>query len=233
MGALTSSIQQVRERMKQACLRSGRSPEDVLLIAVTKTIPEDRIQQAIREGLIHFGENYIQEAQRKIEALKQGTWHFIGHLQKNKAKVAVKLFSMVETVDNSDLARVLNRLASQAGRTLEILIQINEAGETTKSGLSPDQVPSLLSESPDWAALRLRGLMTMPPYDPDPRKSRPWYRSLHQWQKKWQQQFPSLDLTQLSMGMSHDFEVAIEEGATIIRVGTAIFGARDGTLGRQ
>ena len=233
MGALTSSIQQVRERINQACLRAGRKPEDVQLIAVTKTIPEERIRQAIREGLTHFGENYIQEAQRKIEALKQGTWHFIGHLQKNKAKYAVKLFSMIETVDNQALAQELNRLALQAGKTLEILIQVNEAGETTKSGLSPDQVPSLLSESPDWAALRLRGLMTMPPYDPDPEKSRPWYRSLRQWQKKWQQQFPLLDLTQLSMGMSHDFEVAIEEGATIIRVGTAIFGARDGTLGRH
>ncbi len=141
MGALTSSIQQVRERINQACLRAGRKPEDVLLIAVTKTIPEERIQQAIREGLTHFGENYIQEAQRKIEALKQGTWHFIGHLQKNKAKVAVRLFSMIETVDSPALAQELNRLALQAGKTLEILIQVNEAGETTKSGLSPDRVP--------------------------------------------------------------------------------------------
>ena len=229
MGALTSSVQQVHERIEQACLRAGRKPEDVQLIAVTKTIPEERIQQAMREGLTHFGENYIQEAQRKIEALKQGTWHFIGHLQKNKAKTAVKLFSMIETVDSSSLAQELNRLASQAGKTLEILIEVNEAGESTKSGLSPAEVPALLEESPDWTALRLRGLMTMPPYNPDPEKSRPWYRSLRQWQKKWQQQFPLLDLTQLSMGMSHDFEVAIEEGATIIRVGTALFGARDVT----
>lgn len=233
MDALAVSIQQVREHIRRACLRSGRRPEDILLIAVTKTIPEEHIQQALREGLTHFGENYIQEAQRKIDALQQGTWHFIGHLQKNKAKAAVKLFSMIETVDSPALARELNRLALQAGKTLEILIQVNEAGESTKSGLSPDQVPALLEESPSWAALRLRGLMTMPPYDPDPEKSRPWYRSLRHWQEKWQQQFPLIDLTQLSMGMSHDFAGAIEEGATIIRVGTALFGARDGTLGRH
>ena len=233
MDTLAYSIKHVRERIEQACLRANRKPEDVQLIAVTKTISEERIQQAIRAGLTHFGENYIQEAQRKIEALRQGTWHYIGHLQKNKAKVAVRLFSMIETVDSPALAQELNRLALQAGKTIEILIQVNEAGEATKSGLSPDRVPALLSESPVWAALRLRGFMTMPPYDPDPEKSRPWYRSLHQWQKKWQQQFPSIDLTQLSMGMSHDFERAIEEGATIIRVGTALFGPRDGTLVRH
>lgn len=226
MDVLADSIKHVLERIEQACLRSGRRPEEVLLIAVTKTVPEERIRQALREGLTHFGENYIQEGQRKIEALGLGTWHFIGHLQKNKARTAVKLFSMIETVDSLSLAQELNRLALQAGKTLEILIEVNEAGESTKSGLNPDQVPALLEESSDWAALHLRGLMTMPPYDPDPEKSRPWYRSLRHWQEKWQHQFPSIDLTQLSMGMSHDFEVAIEEGATIIRVGTALFGAR-------
>jgi pyridoxal phosphate enzyme (YggS family) len=233
MEPLAPSIQQVREQIERACFRAGRKPEDVLLLAVTKTVPEERIQQALQEGLTHFGENYIQEAQRKIETIRQGTWHFIGHLQKNKAKYAVKLFSMIETVDNPALARELNRLALQAGRTLDILIQVNEAGETTKSGLSPAQVPSLLSQIPGWPALRLRGLMTMPPYDPDPEKSRPWFRSLYQWREKWRQQFPLLDLSHLSMGMSHDFEAAIEEGATIIRVGKALFGERVSGVGDQ
>ncbi|MBI5605471.1 MAG: YggS family pyridoxal phosphate-dependent enzyme [Deltaproteobacteria bacterium] len=226
MDALPDSIEQVRNRIESACLRSKRRKEDILLIAVTKTILVERIQQALSEGLTHFGENYIQEAQQKIDSIQQGTWHFIGHLQKNKAKYAVKLFSMIETVDHAALAQELNRQALQAGKTLEILIQVNEAGESTKSGLPPEQVPSLLQESPAWPALRIRGFMTMPPYDPDPEKSRPWFRSLYHWQAKWRQEFPEMDLTHLSMGMSHDFECAIEEGATIIRVGTALFGSR-------
>ena len=226
MDALPDSIEQVRNRIESACLRSKRRKEDILLIAVTKTIPVERIQQALSEGLTHFGENYIQEAQQKITSIQQGTWHFIGHLQKNKAKYAVKLFSMIETVDNAALAQELNRQALQAGKTMEILIQVNEAGESTKSGLPPEQVPSLLRESPAWPALRIRGFMTMPPYNPDPEISRPWFRSLYHWRDKWRQEFPEMDLTHLSMGMSHDFEVAIEEGATIIRVGTALFGAR-------
>jgi len=223
---LAQAIQQVRERIQQACLRSGRKPEEVLLVAVSKTVAGERVQEALKAGLTHFGENYIQEAEQKIESLKQGTWHFIGHLQSNKARQAVALFSMIETLDSLNLARELNRRALQAGKTIDVLVQVNEAGEDTKSGLSPDQVQALLEESPSWTALRLRGLMSIPPYDPNPEKSRPWYRSLSQWQQKWQQQFPNLDLGHLSMGMSHDFEVAITEGATIIRVGTALFGAR-------
>lgn len=226
MEALFFSIQQVRDRIHQACLRAGRRPEDILLVAVTKTLPEERIYQALQEGLTHFGENYIQEAQRKIESIRQGTWHFIGHLQSNKAKQALNLFSMIQTVDSLKLARELNRQALQAGKILEILLQVNEAGEESKSGLAADQVPSLLEESPTWQGLGLRGLMTIPPYDLDPEKSRPWYRSLSEQRARWQRQFPGLDLGHLSMGMSHDFEVAIEEGATIIRVGTALFGAR-------
>jgi hypothetical protein len=198
----------------------------VLLVAVSKTVRAERVQEAIEAGLTHFGENYIQEAQQKIESLKQGTWHFIGHLQSNKAKQAAALFSMIETLDSPHLARELNRRALQAGRTIDVLVQVNEAGEDAKSGLAPDKVPALLDESPSWTALRLRGLMSIPPYDLDPEKSRPWFRSLSQWQQRWRQQFPALDLSQVSMGMSHDFEIAIEEGATIIRVGTALFGAR-------
>jgi PLP dependent protein len=226
MGILTHSLAEVEERINAACLRAGRKREEIRLIAVTKTVPLERIQAAIQEGLTHFGENYIQEAQIKIEALSQGTWHFIGHLQKNKAKTAIKLFSMIETLDSPALARELNHQALQAGKIIEVLIQVNEAGESSKSGLPPKQVPLLLKESNTWPALRIRGLMTIPPYDPDPEKSRPWYLSLFQRRAQWQAQFPSLDLSHLSMGMSHDFEVAIEEGATIIRVGTALFGPR-------
>jgi hypothetical protein len=223
---LSQTVPLVRERIQRACLRSGRNPEEVLLVAVSKTVAAERVREALGAGLTHFGENYIQEARGKIEALRQGTWHFIGHLQSNKAGQAVALFSMIETLDSLHLARELNRRALQAGKTIEVLVQVNEAGEDSKSGLSPDQVPALFEESPSWTALRLRGLMAIPPFDPDPENSRPWFRSLFQWQKKWQRQFPGLDLSHLSMGMSHDFEAAIEEGATIIRVGTALFGAR-------
>ncbi len=172
MGILTHSIAEVEKRISAACLRAGRTREEIRLIAVTKTIPVERIQEAIREGLTYFGENYIQEAQRKIETIPQGTWHFIGHLQKNKARQAVKLFSMIETVDSMALAQELNRQALRSGDTIEVLIQVNEAGEFSKSGLPPEQVPELLKESPAWPALRIRGLMTIPPYDPDPEKSR-------------------------------------------------------------
>jgi len=227
MDSLVLSIQQVQKRIKSACNKAGRKPEEILLTAVTKTVSAERIQEGIREGLSHFGENYIQEAQKKIEYLNQGTWHFIGHLQSNKAKLALKLFSMIETLDSQNLAQELNRQALQAEKTIEVLIQVNEAEESSKSGITPELAPNLLKESLAWPALRIRGFMTIPPYDPDPEKSRPWYRSLFRHREKWQQQFPEIELTHLSMGMSHDFEVAIEEGATIIRVGTAIWGARD------
>jgi PLP dependent protein len=226
MNSLALSIEDVKERMQSACRRAGRNLDDILLVAVTKTVEVEKIQQALREGLTHFGENYIQEGEVKIKTIRQGEWHFIGHLQSRKAKQALSLFSMIETLDSEKLAVELNRQALQMGKTMEVLLQVNEADEATKSGLTPEQVPALLEKSPTWTALHIRGLMTLPPYDPDPEKSRPWFKSLFQWRIKWQAQFPQLDLTHLSMGMSHDFEVAIEEGATIIRVGTALFGER-------
>jgi PLP dependent protein len=226
MNGINDNIRRVRERMERACSRSGRRLDEVMLVAVSKTIPAERIREALDAGLTHFGENYIQEAQLKIEALRQGVWHFIGHLQRNKARTAAKLFSMIETVDRLSLAEELNRQAREAGKVLEVLIQVNEAGEASKSGLPPGQVPALLEAGHSLSELRIRGLMAIPPYDPDPEHSRPWFRSLYQWREKWQKQFPALDLSQLSMGMSHDLETAIEEGATLIRVGTALFGAR-------
>ncbi len=226
MNGINDNIQRVRERMERACSRSGRRLDEVLLVAVSKTLPAERIREALDAGLTHFGENYIQEAQKKIEELQGGAWHFIGHLQRNKARTAVKLFSMIETVDRLPLAEELDRQAREAGKVLEVLIQVNEAEEESKSGLPPDKVPALLEALFSLPGLRIRGLMAIPPYDPDPESSRPWFRSLYRWREKWQNQFPSLDLSQLSLGMSHDFETAIEEGATLIRVGTALFGAR-------
>lgn len=226
MASIAENILRVRERIEAACKRVGREPQEILLLAVTKTVPLARIREAYEQGLTHFGENYVQEAKEKIEALRWGTWHFIGHLQKNKAPWAVRLFSMIETVDNLALAEALNRRAGEQGKTLEILIQVNEAAEKTKSGTTPEDLPRLLEESVNWKNLRLRGLMSIPPYDPDPERSRPWFRSLSRLRERWQKEFPALDLRHLSMGMSHDFEVAIEEGATIIRLGTSLFGPR-------
>lgn len=226
MTVIHDNIRRVRERMERACSRSGRRVDEVLLVAVSKTMPAGRIREALDAGLTHFGENYIQEAQKKIEAIREGAWHFIGHLQRNKARTAVPLFSIIETVDRLSLAEELNRQALQAGKVLEVLIQVNEAEEESKSGLPPDQVPALLEAVSSLPGLRIRGLMAIPPYDPDPESSRRWFRSLYQWREKWQNRFPALDLSQLSMGMSHDLETAIEEGATLIRVGTALFGPR-------
>jgi hypothetical protein len=226
MSQLAENLQAVRERIERACARAGRSPGSVQLLAVTKTVSVERIREALEAGLSLLGENYIQEAQPKIEALPQGTWHFIGHLQRNKAKTALRLFSLIETLDSRALAAELNRLALQAGNTVEVLVQINEAGEASKSGLAPEEALPLLEESPSWPALRIRGFMTLPPYDPDPESSRPWFRSLARRRREWQSRFPHLALDYLSMGMSHDFETAIEEGATLIRVGTALFGER-------
>lgn len=226
MPTILENLKQVRLRIEKACERADRSPHLVQLLAVTKTVPIERIREALQAGITHLGENYIQEAQPKIEALPQGIWHFIGHLQRNKAKAALRLFSMIETLDSLALAAELNRLCLQDEKTLEVLVQINEAGEASKSGLAPEEALRLIEASASWPALRLRGLMTLPPYDPDPERSRPWFRSLARRQKEWQSRFPQIALDHLSMGMSHDFEVAIEEGATLIRVGTALFGAR-------
>ncbi len=226
MTSISENWRQVRLGIEQACTRVGRSPDSVQLIAVTKTVSVERVREALQSGLTHLGENYLQEAQRKIEILREGIWHFIGHLQRNKAKNAVHLFDMIETLDSIALGRELNRQCLQAGKTLEVLVQINEAGEASKSGLQPGEVPPLLEESASWTALRLRGLMTLPPYNPDPESSRVWFRSLARHRDEWQRQFPQIDLAHLSMGMSHDFEVGIEEGATLVRVGTALFGSR-------
>ncbi len=223
---IAQNIQRVKERIASACRRADRDPREVLLLAVTKTVSPERIREAMAAGLTHFGENYVQEARSKIEGLGKGFWHLIGHLQRNKVKQAVRLFSMVETLDSLELAQELNRQAREQGKVLKVLIQVNEAGEATKSGLPPEQVPLILENSPAWSALTIEGVMTIPPLDPDPERSRPWFRSLRLWRDRWQERFPHLELKHLSMGMSHDLEPAVEEGATIVRVGTAIFGGR-------
>jgi len=226
--ALTSEIarrfERLRERIEGACARAGRSSADVTLVAVTKTQPLGVIEAAVQAGLAVFGENYVQEARSKIEGLSSSppvSWHFIGHLQSNKAGQAVRLFDAVHSVDSAKLARELSRRAEALGKRLPVFIQVNLAGEASKSGASPDQVPDLAAQVRELAGLELTGLMTLPPHFNAPDQARPYFAALKELKARLSPEPP-----ELSMGMTGDFEAAIEEGATLIRVGTALFGPR-------
>jgi pyridoxal phosphate enzyme (YggS family) len=221
--------QNILRRMAEAAIRAGRPPESVKLVAVSKTVGVDRLQEAIAAGQQIFGENYLQEAADKIARLGRGArWHFIGHLQSNKAKQAAELFDVVETVDRIKIARKLHDHLVIEERTLDILLQINVGGEARKSGVLPQDAEALLEELQQFSRLRILGLMTMPPFFGDPEKVRPLFRQL----RKLAERFSREGLIgqggefELSMGMSGDFEAAIEEGATLVRVGTALFGER-------
>lgn len=227
-------IEQIRARMRNAARRCGRAPESIRLVAVSKKVPAERIQQAIAAGLDVFGENYVQEARRKIDRLSAHdvSWHFIGHLQSNKAKEAVTLFDLIHSVDSVKLARALNREAEKINKVQPVLIQINIGQEATKSGISVPEAGRLVREVGSLEYLDLQGLMTMPPYFDDPEKTRPYFTALRDLRDRFQTELDAdlkqrTSIKELSMGMTADFEVAIECGATMIRVGTAIFGARN------
>ncbi len=224
---ISGRIKRVLGEIRRASIRSGRSPEEITLVAVTKTVEIERILAAIKAGLRVFGENYIQEAREKIEKINEPVeWHFIGHLQRNKAKYAVRLFDMIETVDNVRLAAEIQKRAEAINKVQPVLVQVNISGEESKSGVSPENLPELLKFLSKSTSLQFRGLMTMPPYFHDPEKARPYFTKLRLLRDEMKSRFPSLSFDELSMGMSGDFAVAIEEGATIVRIGTAIFGER-------
>lgn len=215
---LSRRLEEVEERIRTACQRSGRRREEVTLVAVTKTFPAETILEAHRLGLRHFGENYVQEFEQKaplVRHLEGACFHLIGHLQSNKSRRAGELFDVIQTVDSEKLARRLNAL----GRRLDVMIEVKLSPEETKAGCAPEDVPRLAEAIRTMSWLRLTGLMTMPPWSDDPEQSRPYFRRLRGLAQQ-------CGLAGLSMGMSHDLEVAIEEGATIIRVGTALFGER-------
>ena len=217
--------------MEAAARRAGRDPAGIELMAVTKTVPLERIREAYEAGQRLFGENRVQDFAAKAGSLQLpgSAWHMIGHLQSNKAKKAVELFAAVDSVDSLSLAEKLNAAAEASGKRLPVLIEINVGGEAAKSGLAPDspQLQELLLAAQRLGALDLGGLMTVPPYTEDPEGSRPYFRQLRGLRDRIAaRRLPGLSLEVLSMGMSHDFEVAIEEGATRVRVGTAIFGSR-------
>lgn len=228
MSEISENLARVRERIETAALRCGRDLLKVRLVAVIKTVEAERVRQAISAGVKILGENYVQEAQKKIEILGHNVaWHFIGHLQTNKAKAAVHLFDLIHSVDSLNLAKELNKQAQQQGKVLPVLLQVNLSGETTKFGAREKEIFQVIEELSAMEGLLVKGLMTMPPYFEDPEASRPYYVELRKLGERLaQQKLSRISIEELSMGMSNDFEVAIEEGATLVRVGTAIFGAR-------
>ncbi len=217
----------LRARIAAAARRAGREPGQVTLIAVSKAKPVAAVRAAAAQGALDFGENRIQEALTKIPlGPPEARWHLIGHLQSNKAKLAVARFHLIHAVDSAALAQRLDRLAHEAGKAQLALLQVKLGDEETKSGLNPADLPAAYAVARDLPNLRVRGLMTIPPFCPNPEDARPYFRQLRALRDQLLERFPGDDLPELSMGMSHDFEVAIEEGATLIRIGTAIFGAR-------
>jgi len=229
---VASNITHIWELLAAAARRSGRGPAEISLMAVTKTQTPERIREAYDAGLRIFGENRVQEFDGKIEALRDlpgAEWRMIGHLQGNKAAKAVELFSAVDSVDSLRLAQKLNASAGALGKKLEVLIEINVGGETAKSGVASgsDELENILRAVPELEHLKFRGLMTVPPFTEDPQLTRPYFRKMRELRDQIAARgLPGVGMQVLSMGMSHDFEVAIEEGSTCVRVGTAIFGER-------
>jgi len=225
MLTIRDNLLRVRERIERAAQKAGRDPKEIKLVAVSKTVEVDRIKEAIEAGVSILGENYVQEAQEKIEALgKPVSWHFIGHLQSNKAKYAVRLFDVIHSLDSIPLAEELSRRAEQPDRVIRVMIEVNLSKEATKFGTDEERVLNLARRIQNLGHLSLEGLMTMPPYFDSPEMSRPYYVALRELEDRMIKD--GIPLKELSMGMSNDFEIAIEEGATYVRVGTAIFGPR-------
>lgn len=223
---LAANWQALQQRVAAACARAGRDPATVAVLAVTKGQPPEVVAAAAALGLRLFGENRVQEAKAKIPLCPSRLeWHMIGHLQTNKCRDAVALFQMVHSVDSLRLARELNKWAEKAGRTIPILLEANIAGESSKFGYAPEQLLAELKELNALPRLEIHGLMTMAPWTPDPEKVRPVFRQLRELKQRCEAALGA-PLPHLSMGMTNDFEVAIEEGATIVRVGTALFGPR-------
>jgi|SRR5215813_8238458 len=223
---LAANLTAVQQRIAAACERSGRIPDSVSLLAVTKGQPPEVVSEATRHGLTLFGENKVQEAKAKIPLCSDRLrWHLIGHLQTNKCRDAITLFEMIQSVDSLHLGQELNKRAEAAARTLPILLEVNIVGEASKFGYSPEKLLAELEQLNDLTRLEIHGLMTVPPWSPDGEKVRPVFRKLRELKTQCEDQLGA-PLPQLSMGMTADFEVAIEEGATLIRVGTALFGPR-------
>lgn len=228
--SIADNVARVRERIAAACERASRSDHDVRLMAVSKTHPAKAIREAFAAGVTLFGENRVQEFGEKHAELEdiRAEFHLIGHLQSNKAAKAAELFGAVDSVDSWKLAERLNSAAEKLGKALSVLLEVNVGGEAAKSGFAPDSkdLPTLLARAADLPHLQVRGLMAIPPHTEDPNGARPYFQTLRALRDRLAKDFPQVSLSELSMGMSHDYEIAIEEGSTCVRVGTAIFGER-------
>lgn len=226
------NLASIRQRIAAACARAGRDPASVTLLAVSKTHPSEAIREAVAAGQLVFGENKVQEAKAKIPLSPgRARWQFIGHLQSNKVRDAVELFEMIQGVDSLPLAREISKRAEQAAKTMPVLLEVNVAGEGSKFGYRPEAMLAELAELNALSRIEIHGLMAIPPYAPVPEKARPYFQRLRELKAQAEARL-GVPLPQLSMGMSGDFEIAIEEGATIVRVGTALFGERVGALKR-
>lgn len=224
--SLAENIEKIQRQIEAACLRCGRAPDSVTLLAVAKTQAPDAVKAAADLGLTLFGENKVQEAKAKIPLCPgKLRWHFIGHLQRNKCRDAIELFAMIQSVDSLPLAQELNKRAEQAAKTMPVLLEVNVAGEGSKFGYAPERLLAELKEVNALPRLEIHGLMSVPPWSPEPEASRPHFRRLRELKEQCEQ-ILGAPLPHLSMGMSGDFAVAIEEGATIVRIGTALFGQR-------
>ncbi|MGH7370032.1 MAG: YggS family pyridoxal phosphate-dependent enzyme [Candidatus Methylomirabilaceae bacterium] len=225
---IRARVEQVRRRIAEAAGRAGRRPGDVELVAVSKAVPISRIRDAVDAGVTALGENRVHEAREKVPLLESPavTWHLVGHLQTNKGKLAVELFDLIHSVDSLKLAHVLDRQGATLGKRVRVLIQVELGGEPTKSGIRDEHVIPLLHACRDLSHLAVEGLMIMPPFREHPEEVRPFFRQLRELRDRAGDAGVGQHLAHLSMGMSHDFEVAIEEGATLVRIGTAIFGER-------
>jgi pyridoxal phosphate enzyme (YggS family) len=230
--SLAENLDSIQQRIRAACERIGREPSSVTLLGVTKGQPPEAVSEAARLGLNFFGENKIQEAKAKIPLCSgKARWHFIGHLQTNKCRDAVELFEMIQSVDSLHVAQEISKRAEQASKTMPILLEVNLAGEASKFGYAPDKLLAELDQINALPKLEIHGLMTVPPYSPNAESVRPMFRQLRELKERAEQALGA-PLPQLSMGMSGDFEVAVEEGATIVRVGTALFGARKSAVSK-
>jgi len=233
---VAENLIEVRNRIAAACGRSGRKPQDVLLVAVTKTFGLEVLQEAVSAGQFDFGENYVQELTAKRLALDDGAirWHYIGHLQSNKARHIVDFVHLIHSIDNERVASEIDRRAERVNRKLDILLEVHTTEEATKFGVLPDRALDLAKAISRLRNLRIQGLMTLGPFSDDPNDSRPSFRQLGELRARIESEgIDNVTMRHLSMGMSHDFEVAIQEGATIVRIGTAIFGKRKTALKEQ
>ena len=228
MEDIRENLRNVRSRIERAAERAGRSPDEITLVGICKVQPVEKIQAAVDAGLVHLGENRVQEAAAKIPQIKGNAhWRLVGHLQSNKVKKAVELFDVIESIDSERLAEEVSRRCVEAGKTMDVLLEVNVAGEEAKTGVEQSGLIDLARFCARLGGISVKGIMVIPPFDADPERSRPYFqRSRRLFEELKDAGIAGLDIRHLSMGMSSDFEGAIEEGATIVRVGTAIFGQR-------